>query len=74
MKDKVPMYSPSKIRELLFAKGKTQEWLAGRTGYTPEMISRYMNGKSTVSMKFAARAALVLEVPLSWLEEDKVAA
>lgn len=68
------MYSPQKLRELLKAQGRTVNWLAEATEYAPETITRYMNGHQPISQKFAARAALLLGVPVSWLEEDKVAA
>lgn len=62
--------SGKKIRELLYTQNKSQIWLAEQTGYTPETVSRYLNGKVPVSLKFAAQTALVLGVPLHWLEQD----
>jgi transcriptional regulator with XRE-family HTH domain len=64
-------FSGSKIRELLYTQGESQQWLAAQTGYTPETVSRYLNGKLPVSMKFAAQAARVLGVPLHWLLEEQ---
>lgn len=64
-------FSPLKIRELLDAQHQSQEWLAEETGYSKEMISRYMTGKNPVSRKFAVRAANVLGVPLHWLLEEE---
>lgn len=66
-------FSPQKIRELLDAQHKSQEWLADETGYSKEMISRYMTGKNPVSRKFAVRAANVLGVPIHWLLEPEAA-
>lgn len=67
-------FSPRKIQELLAEQGHTQEWLAEQTGYTPEMISRYMNGHHPITLKFALKASRVLGVPVHWLEESEVAA
>lgn len=65
--------SGRKIRELLYTQNKSQLWLAEQTGYTPETVSRYLNGKVPVSFKFATQAALILGVPLHWLEQDAAA-
>lgn len=68
------IFSPTRVQELLYEQDRTQEWLASETGYSPEMISRYMQGRNPISLKFAVRAARALGVPVHWLAEAGVPA
>ena len=60
-------YDGRRIKDLLQAQGRTQEWLAGVTDYNAAVVSDFLRGARPISDRFAERAALHLGVPVAWL-------
>lgn len=67
-------YDATLIRELLDHQGRSGEWLADRTGYSREHVSRVLNAVHPVTEKFAVAAAAAFDVPVSWFATAEVAA
>ena len=63
-------YEGSRIKALLQAQGRTQEWLADVTDYNAAVVSDFLRGARPVSDRFAERSALHLGVPVDWLAVD----
>lgn len=66
------MYSPDRLREVMKAQGRTNDWLAEMTDYDAATVARYRTGTLPISKKFADRAAKALGIPSSWLVEESV--
>lgn len=55
------------LSEYLRARGVKQRWLADQVGVHEMQVSRWVRGISPISDEHAARVALVLGVPRSFL-------
>ena len=54
----------NRIKEILVIQGKTQKWLAERTGKTPTTIASLCNNKSQPHLKELKRIAAILDVDI----------
>lgn len=60
-----------RIPDILLSKGKTQSWLADRTGLSKQRISDYCTMRRLVSIQIAKLIADELKVPIESLYEWK---
>lgn len=56
-------YTAPKVRILLEAQGRRQDWLAEKVGISPSLLNRAMSGTRTIDRDTAERIADALEVP-----------
>jgi transcriptional regulator with XRE-family HTH domain len=63
MKQQISRYSGDRIKPILAAQGRRQDWLAAQVGVSQTLISRLLSGKRTVDVDTAKRIANVLQVP-----------
>lgn len=64
------MFCRYRLREVLDEQGRKVNWLAEQTGYRAETISRYLNGATPISRKFALLAATALGVSVEQLQHE----
>lgn len=60
----MPRYNGTKVRAVILAQGRRQDWVARRVGVSTALISLVLHGKRTVSADVAQKIADVLQVPL----------
>lgn len=57
-------HAPDKLRGWIKAHGFRHAWVAQQLNYTPQYLSRVLNGKSPVTESFRQRCRDRLSVPL----------
>lgn len=60
-------YPGMKIRDVLDAQGRRQDWLAREVGVSPATVNRWLKGYRSVSPVHAGRVAAALGVPFFFL-------
>ncbi|HEV7231725.1 MAG TPA: helix-turn-helix transcriptional regulator [Bacteroidia bacterium] len=60
----------NRIKEVLLDQGRSQLWLAGKTGIRYTIITNYCNNRTQPSKPVFDRIARILDVPVSSLRQE----
>lgn len=62
--NRTPRYTGTKIKDVLAAQGRRQDWLAGQVGVSGSTVTRWLKGDLSISHEHAEKVARALGVPL----------
>lgn len=65
-------YSGAKLRSVLAAQGRRQDWLADQIGIHESYVTKILKEDRPLSRSHALKAATALGIPVHWLEDDPV--
>src|SRR5699024_12690456 len=64
-------YIGTKVKQLRLRHKKTQQQIADSCGISKSLLSKIENGQTSSAVATLSKISHALEVPLSWLLEDK---
>ena len=64
-------FDHQKIRRIMDAQGRRNDWLAARVGLSESSITRILQGSRPINEQFAQSAADALQIPMEFLLSDE---